>query len=171
MHSDDKACITARYCQRERWFVKGRSQQLNIHLVRVITDHGGMVIAGSDVTAATHTSLTCIPCRPADLIVSNLSPWDTLDETAYRTKKERLIQNTLQRLERYHPGIIDLVEYAEAGTAKTQRRYLKIPAAPSAASFPHPVMFCGFPATDSGKYPIFILSVSGSSTGASARRS
>jgi phytoene dehydrogenase-like protein len=53
--------------------------------------------------------------------------WDTLNEAAYRENKELLIQNTLQRLEQHYPGITDLVEYTEAGTAKTQQRYLKTP--------------------------------------------
>jgi len=219
------------YYEGKGWFVKGGSSNLSNHLARVITDHGGTVLTGADVTAATPTSVTYTHKHtshtiPTDLIVSNLSPQDTyrlfnhpyqeektisdglvtiylgfkknlrdvygerdyanffmddlhtleeyraniksgvlhrnfgftdyaqidadltkdpgksfgvtcttdyLDEwadlnpEAYQQKKADLIARTLERLERHYPGISDLVEYAEAGTVKTQQRYLRTP--------------------------------------------
>jgi len=225
------AVAQSSYYQGKGWFIKGGSQLLSDHLARVITDHGGTVLTGANVTACTQEHVTYTHRKEShsvssDLIISNISPrdtyqlfdhaykdektiaeglvtvylgfsknlkevygsrsyanffmdsvctlpefeanlkqnveyrnfgftdyaqidadltkdpsksfavtcttdyiheWEGLDEDAYRKKKELLIQNTLERLERHYPGISDLVEYVEAGTVKTQQRYLKTP--------------------------------------------
>jgi phytoene dehydrogenase-like protein len=59
--------------------------------------------------------------------VDYIREWERLDKAAYKAQKAQLIETTLARLERYYPGISELVEYAEVGTAKTVRRYIKTP--------------------------------------------
>lgn len=52
-----------------------------------------------------------------------ISDWENLDETAYLEKKEEVSQILLARLENVFPGIGSLIEYREAGTPLTIRRY------------------------------------------------
>ena len=56
-----------------------------------------------------------------------LKDWEGLDEETYKAKKEELTKILIEALEATHPGISELVEYAELATAKTMQRYLKTP--------------------------------------------
>ena len=52
-----------------------------------------------------------------------LSDWEGLSEEDYRSKKEKVAETLLQRLENRFPGIGDCIEYYEVGTPKTIQRY------------------------------------------------
>lgn len=49
--------------------------------------------------------------------------WAGLDRDAYRAAKKQLVENTLDHLDRYIPGVRGKVDYAEAGTPRTFERY------------------------------------------------
>jgi len=55
--------------------------------------------------------------------VDYLRDWENLEKKDYRSKKEKVISGFIERLENIIPGVGDAVEYAEAGTAATVRRY------------------------------------------------
>ena len=54
---------------------------------------------------------------------ANYDDWANLSEEEYRASKERLIQRTLDALEKYVPKIRDKVDHLEASTPKTFQRY------------------------------------------------
>lgn len=70
-----------------------------------------------------------------------IQEWEGLDTAEYKAKKADLITRTLAKLEQHYPGITDLVEYAEVGTAKTQQRYLKTPQGTAYGFRPTPRQF------------------------------
>lgn len=59
--------------------------------------------------------------------VSNMKEWENLSQEEYKAKKERVMQNAFDRLEKHYPGIKEQIEYAEMSTPKTAQRYLKTP--------------------------------------------
>lgn len=52
-----------------------------------------------------------------------LSDWEDLSKEEYRAKKEGVTQVLIERLDKIIPGIKEEIEYCEAGTAKTMKRY------------------------------------------------
>lgn len=54
---------------------------------------------------------------------ANWSDWASLDDAAYERAKARLIEDTLQALERYLPGIRDKLDHVEAATPRTFEFY------------------------------------------------
>ena len=56
-----------------------------------------------------------------------LEAWNGLSEDEYKSKKDEITESLIAGLEKDYPGISDLVEYAELGTAKTMARYLQTP--------------------------------------------
>ncbi len=54
---------------------------------------------------------------------ANYDDWANLSEEEYQASKERLIQRTLDALEKYVPKIRDKVDHLEASTPKTFQRY------------------------------------------------
>jgi len=67
--------------------------------------------------------------------------YEKMGEDEYKHKKLEIIDAYLDVLEEHYPGIHELVEYAEVGTPRTMRRYLRTPSgtaygfAPSSAQF------------------------------------
>jgi all-trans-retinol 13,14-reductase len=55
--------------------------------------------------------------------VDRLSEWENLEEDQYKEKKEEIAQILIGRLEKAIPGIAGLIEYVEAATPLTIRRY------------------------------------------------
>ncbi|HUX97478.1 MAG TPA: NAD(P)/FAD-dependent oxidoreductase [Bacteroidales bacterium] len=49
--------------------------------------------------------------------------WDDLSQEEYKSKKEEVAKIFIKRLEKYIPGITDVIEYCEVGTPTTVRRY------------------------------------------------
>lgn len=49
--------------------------------------------------------------------------WDRLNESAYNTEKQAMIERTLVNLERYIPGVRQKIDWLEAATPKTIQRY------------------------------------------------
>jgi len=49
--------------------------------------------------------------------------WDGFDRAQYRAAKDRLIEDTLDALDRYVPGVRRIVDYTEAATPRTFARY------------------------------------------------
>jgi len=56
-----------------------------------------------------------------------LSNWDKLSKEEYNAKKEKVAKSFIKRLNEYIPGVEDLIEYYEVGTAKTVARYTLTP--------------------------------------------
>jgi phytoene dehydrogenase-like protein len=54
---------------------------------------------------------------------ANYDDWAHLSEEAYKASKEEMIQDTLDALDKYIPGIRDKVDFVEAATPKTFERY------------------------------------------------
>ena len=59
--------------------------------------------------------------------VDYLRDWEGLDEEEYKAKKASVAEAYIKLLELDYPGIGELIEYAEVGTARTVQRYLKTP--------------------------------------------
>jgi all-trans-retinol 13,14-reductase len=55
--------------------------------------------------------------------VDYLKDWDSLDRSEYRAKKERTIAGFIEKLEKLVPGITTAIEYSDAGTSATVKRY------------------------------------------------
>jgi phytoene dehydrogenase-like protein len=84
-------------------------------------------------------------------MMDSLTYWETLDDDAYREQKEALIAVMLKKLERSYPNISELVEYAEVGTAKTVKRYIKTPNGTAYGFKPTPKAFFRIPKIKSSK--------------------
>ena len=84
-------------------------------------------------------------------ITDFIEDWQELDKTAYKEKKQELLNATLKKLEKHYPNILDLVEYAEVGTAKTVQRYIKTPNGTAYGFKPTPKQFFRLPQVKSNK--------------------
>jgi len=84
-------------------------------------------------------------------MMDSLTYWEELDDDAYREQKEALIAVMLKKLERSYPNISELVEYAEVGTAKTVKRYIKTPSGTAYGFKPTPKAFFRIPKVKSSK--------------------
>ena len=80
-----------------------------------------------------------------------IEDWQNLDKASYKAKKQELIDATLQKLEKHYPNISNLVEYAEVGTAKTVKRYIKTPNGTAYGFKPTPKQFFRIPKSKSNK--------------------
>jgi phytoene dehydrogenase-like protein len=54
---------------------------------------------------------------------ANYSDWATLSDDEYRASKQDLIETTLDALEKYIPGARKIIDYTEAATPRTFKRY------------------------------------------------
>jgi len=54
---------------------------------------------------------------------ANYSDWNELDDAAYERSKARLIEDTTASLERYVPGVRELIDHVEASTPRTFEFY------------------------------------------------
>jgi all-trans-retinol 13,14-reductase len=52
-----------------------------------------------------------------------LAEWNSLDDAAYKAKKEEIANHFFRKLDACYPGIISHLSYYEVGTAKTIQRY------------------------------------------------
>ncbi|MFO7722668.1 MAG: NAD(P)/FAD-dependent oxidoreductase [Bacteroidales bacterium] len=59
--------------------------------------------------------------------IDYLHDWDNLSPAEYKAKKEEVARIFIGKLEEFLPGITDLIEYYEVGTAKTVARYTRNP--------------------------------------------
>jgi len=71
--------------------------------------------------------------------------WKDLDKTAYKAKKEEVVNALISDLEKMYPGISELVEYSELATAKTVARYLQTPVGTPYGFAPTATQFFGEP--------------------------
>ncbi len=55
--------------------------------------------------------------------VDYLKEWEDLERNEYKAKKERVVSVFIERLEKIIPGIKNVIEYYEAGTSSTVKRY------------------------------------------------
>ena len=49
--------------------------------------------------------------------------WNTLDDVSYENKKQEMIETTLEAIEKLIPGVRSKIDYLEASTPRTIRRY------------------------------------------------
>lgn len=63
----------------------------------------------------------------AVVTVDDIRSWDKPNKKAYRARKEVLADAFVSRLEQAYPGIAEIVEYKEAATPLTIRRYIGTP--------------------------------------------
>ena len=54
---------------------------------------------------------------------SRFNDWSSMDDLTYKNEKEQLIARTLTDLERYFPGVRDKIDWLEAATPRTFKRY------------------------------------------------
>ncbi len=54
---------------------------------------------------------------------SKYEDWCDLGKEEYKKKKEKMIDDTLKALDKYVPGIADKIDYVEAATPMTFKRY------------------------------------------------
>ena len=80
-----------------------------------------------------------------------IDEWINLDDSSYYAKKDLLIESAIEKLQKYYPNIKDLVEFAEVGTAKTVKRYIKTPQGTAYGFKPTPKQFLRIPQTKSKK--------------------
>ncbi len=86
-------------------------------------------ICSRDITSRTY-SVYYPEIRPGSnqyTVVASMNAryddWAGLDRDAYRASKKDMIEDTLDHLDRYIPGIRGKVDYTEAGTPRTFERY------------------------------------------------
>jgi len=97
----------------------------------VASQFDAAAICGKNVTSRTF-SFYYPEIRPGSdrySIVSstnaNYEDWASLSATDYREAKDHLIKTTLDILEKYVPGVHEKVDYLEAATPKTFKRYTR----------------------------------------------
>lgn len=83
--------------------------------------------------------------------IDEMRNWDKLDKGEYKEKKQKLLDTTLLKLEKYYPNIKEVVEYAEVATPKTMQRYLKTPNGTAYGYKPTPKQFFRIPKLKSKK--------------------
>jgi phytoene dehydrogenase-like protein len=54
---------------------------------------------------------------------ANYEDWANLPDDEYRASKQDLIESTIDSLEKYIPGARKIIDYAEAATPRTFKRY------------------------------------------------
>ena len=54
---------------------------------------------------------------------ADISDWDCLSDEEYKLGKQKMIDETVLALDKYIPGIADKIDYTEAATPKTFKRY------------------------------------------------
>ncbi len=86
-------------------------------------------ICSRDITSRTY-SVYYPEIRPGSdqyTVVASMNArhedWATLDRDEYRASKKEMIEDTLNHLHRYIPGVRDKIDYVEAGTPRTFERY------------------------------------------------
>ncbi len=84
-------------------------------------------------------------------IMDELCNWESLDNEAYKNKKEKIIEKVLDKLEIHYPNIKEIVELAEVGTPKTMQRYLRTPNGTAYGYKPSPEQFFRIPKLKSDK--------------------
>jgi len=121
--------------------------EYNKMLQRDITQRGFVFVdysqIDSNLTKDEHKSFGTI------CMIDSIKHWAELNEDEYKAKKEELIKSSLKKLESYYPNISNLVEYAEVGTAKTVKRYIKTPNGTAYGFKPTPKQFFKIPQTKS----------------------
>ncbi|OFY62116.1 MAG: hypothetical protein A2V64_03755 [Bacteroidetes bacterium RBG_13_43_22] len=55
--------------------------------------------------------------------VDYLKDWEALGKNEYKARKEEVVLGFIERLEKIIPGVKNVIEYAEAGTSATVKRY------------------------------------------------
>ena len=132
--------------------VYGKRDYIQIHMDAIATLDGLKEELGEEVAqrsfgltdyAQIDSGLTKNPAKSFAVTCTTdyIEEWEHLSPEDYQQKKSDLIARTLERLERHYPGITDLVEYAEVGTAKTQQRYLRTPQGTAYGFKPTPKQF------------------------------
>jgi all-trans-retinol 13,14-reductase len=76
--------------------------------------------------------------------------WDLVGDN-YKSAKERLLSDILDKLEQYYPNIKEYIEFAEVATPKTMMKYLKSPNATAYGYEPTPKQFFKIPKSKSDK--------------------
>lgn len=71
----------------------------------------------------------------------DMANWEDLTGDNYKSAKERLLSDVLDKLEQYYPNIKEYIEFAEVATPKTMLRYLKSPNATAYGYEPTPKQF------------------------------
>ena len=84
-------------------------------------------------------------------IMDKIEDWETLTVPQYKEKKEKLIDVIVKKLDKHYPNISKFVEYAEVGTAKTVKRYIKTPNGTAYGFKPTPKEFFRIPKIKSKK--------------------
>ena len=84
-------------------------------------------------------------------MIDDIKDWEELTTEQYQEKKEKLIEVTVKKLEKYYPNISNIIEYAEVGTAKTVKRYIKTPNGTAYGFKPTPKDFFRIPEVKSKK--------------------
>jgi all-trans-retinol 13,14-reductase len=55
--------------------------------------------------------------------VDYIRDWENLEKKEYKTRKEQVVAGFIEKLEKLIPGIKDVIEFSEAGTSATVKRY------------------------------------------------
>ena len=84
-------------------------------------------------------------------MIDEIADWESLTQEQYEEKKEKLIEISVQKLEKYYPNISNLIEYSEVGTAKTVKSYIKTPNGTAYGFKPTPKEFFRVPKVKSNK--------------------
>ena len=78
-------------------------------------------------------------------IYDYIDEWSKLSKEDYKKKKSEFEESVVAKLERYYPGISQLIEYIETGTPKTVQRYIKTPKGTAYGYKPTPKQFFKVP--------------------------
>ena len=84
-------------------------------------------------------------------MIDEIADWESLTQEQYEEKKEKLIEISVQKLEKYYRNISNLIEYSEVGTAKTVKSYIKTPNGTAYGFKPIPKEFFRVPKVKSNK--------------------
>ncbi len=83
--------------------------------------------------------------------IDSIKNWESLDKSSYKAKKDAILQEYIKKLEKHYPNITDYIEYAEVGTPKTVKRYIKTPNGTAYGYKPTPKQFFKIPKVQSKK--------------------
>ncbi|MFZ2889489.1 phytoene desaturase family protein, partial [Sulfuricurvum sp.] len=84
-------------------------------------------------------------------LMGELKNWDRLDDEEYKKQKERILENTLEKLEKSYLNLRQYIEFTEVATPKTMVRYTKTPNGTAYGYKPTPRQFFRVPKIKSDK--------------------
>jgi len=104
------------------YFTANTLDEYDLNLTQDITKRGFVFVDYSQIDAG-----LCSEDKSYGAICTSdfLADWENLSEEEYKNKKQKVLQSYLKTLEKEYPNIREHISFAEVGTPKTIKRYIR----------------------------------------------